>query len=78
MNLRSIGKKAAVITLIAALSMGSLTGCQKDTKLVFTTGLSGNELFKIGTATCTTPEIMIYLTTFYNQYAETYGQEMWH
>ena len=78
MNLRSIGKKAAVITLIAALSMGSLTGCQKDTKLVFTTGLSGNELFKIGTATCTIPEIMIYLTTFYNQYAETYGQEMWH
>ena len=78
MNLKYIGKKAAVICLVAALSMSSLTGCQKDTKLVFTTGLSGNELFKIGTATCTTPEIMIYLTTFYNQYAETYGQEMWH
>ena len=78
MNLKYIGKKAAVICLVTALSMSSLTGCQKNTKLVFTTGLSGNELFKIGTATCTTPEIMIYLTTFYNQYAETYGQEMWH
>lgn len=78
MNLKYIGKKAAVICLVTALSMSSLTGCQKNTKLVFTTGLSGNELFKIGASTCTTPEIMIYLTTFYNQYAKTYGQEMWH
>lgn len=64
--------------MTAALSMGCLTGCQSNTRIVFTTGLSGNELFKIGSATCTTPEIMIYLTTFYNQYADTYGQEMWH
>lgn len=78
MNFKYIVKKAAAVCLMAALSIGGLTGCQSDTKVVFTTGLSGNELFKIGTATCTTPEIMIYLTTFYNQYAEAYGQEMWH
>ena len=78
MNLKYIAKRAAVMCLVAALSIGSLTGCQSETKVVFTTGLSGNELFKIGSATCTTPEIMIYLTTCYNQYAKTYGQEMWH
>ena len=78
MNLKYRIKKAAVLCLVTAFCIGSLTGCQRDTKLVFTTGLSGNELFKIGSATCTTPEIMIYLTTFYNQYSDTYGQEMWH
>ncbi len=77
MNLKYISKKIAVLCLTATLSAGSLTGCGSNTKLVFTTGLSGNQLFKIGSATCTTPEIMVYLTTFYNQYVETYGQEMW-
>lgn len=78
MNFKYMIKKAILVGLMVILCAGSLTGCQRDTKLVFTTGLSGNELFKIGTSTCTTPEIMIYLTTFYNQYSDTYGQEMWH
>lgn len=78
MNFKNIAKKAAAVCLVAALSMGTLTGCQGDTKIVFTTGLSGDQIFKIGSMTCTTPEIMVYLTTFYNQYADTYGQEMWH
>ena len=78
MNLKYIAKKIAVVCLIGAISAGGLTGCGSDTKIVFTTGLSGNQLFKIGSTTCTTPEIMVYLTTFYNQYAHTYGPEMWH
>ena len=78
MNLKYIAKKAAAVCLIGAISAGCLGGCGKQTKLVFTTGLSGNQLFKIGSATCTTPEIMVYLTTFYNQYADIYGEEMWH
>ena len=78
MNLKYITKKLAVAGLIGVLSLGCLTGCGKNSKLVFTTGLSGNQLFKIGSTTCTTPEIMIYLTTFYNQYVDTYGEEMWH
>ena len=77
MNFRYIGKKLAVFCLIGLMSMGTLTGCSKDTKLVFTTGLSGNQIFKIGSTKCTMPEAMIYLTTFYNQYADIYGQEMW-
>ena len=41
-----------------------------NTKIVLTTGLSGNQVFKIGSETCTMPETMIYLTTFYNQYED--------
>lgn len=77
MNFRYIGKKLAVLCMIGLLSIGTLTGCSKDTKIVFTTGLSGNQIFKIGSTKCTMPEAMIYLTTFYNQYADIYGQEMW-
>ena len=77
MNLKYIRKRMAVLGLSAVLTMTGLTGCGNQTKLVFTTGLSGNQVFKIGTETCTMPEIMIYLTTFYNQYAEIYGKEMW-
>lgn len=78
MILKYIKKRTAVVCLALSMTMASLTGCGSDTKLVFTTGLSGNQLFKIGSATCTMPEIMVYLTTFYNQYADTYGTEMWH
>lgn len=77
MKLKYIKKRTAVLCLALSMMMTSLTGCGKDTKLVFTTGLSGNQLFKIGSTTCTLPEVMIYLTTFYNQYADTYGTEMW-
>ena len=77
MKFRYIAKKIGVLALIGVLSFGGLTGCGGDTKIVFTTGLSGNQLFKIGSTTCTTPEIMVYLTSFYNQYVDIYGQEMW-
>ncbi len=77
MKFNYIAKKLGVLSLIGVLSMSSLTGCGGNTKIVFTSGLSGHQLFKIGSTTCTTPEIMVYLTSFYNQYADTYGQEMW-
>lgn len=77
MNLKYIRKRMAVLGLSAVLTITGLTGCGTQTKLVFTTGLSGNQVFKIGSETCIMPEIMIYLTTFYNQYANIYGKEMW-
>ena len=77
MNFRYISKKTAALCLVALMSMSTMTGCQSDTKLVFTTGLSGNQIFKIGSTVCTMPEAMVYLTTFYNQYADIYGPEMW-
>ncbi len=78
MNFKYIAKRLVAMGVIGMIGLSCLTGCGKNSKLVFTTGLSGNQLFKIGSSTCTTPEIMIYLTTFYNQYVDTYGEEMWH
>lgn len=78
MKVRNMTKRIAAVCLVLAIGMGGMSGCQSRTKIVFTTGLSGNQLFKIGSAVCTMPEIMIYLTTFYNQYADIYGPEMWH
>lgn len=77
MNFKYITKKIAVVCLAGFITLCGLTGCQRETKIVFTTGLSGNQIFKIGSAICTRPEIMVYLTTFYNQYVAAYGQEMW-
>lgn len=77
MKFKYIVKKAAVLFLAAALCVGNLTGCGKETKVVFTMGLSGNQVFQIGSKTCVKPELMVYLITFYNQYAKTYGEEMW-
>lgn len=78
MNLKSIAKRMMILCLSGILTVGSLTGCGQQTKIVFTTGLSGNQIFKIGSSVCTRPEIMIYLTTFYNEYTKAYGEEMWH
>ena len=46
MKFKYITKKLAVLGLTGVLSMSSLTGCGGNTKIVFTTGLSGNQLFK--------------------------------
>lgn len=64
------------------LVMGTITGCSvpdinKDTKIVFTTGFKKNEVFRIEKASCTLPEIMVYLTNTKNQYESTFGPEIW-
>ena len=43
-----------------AMSVGLLTGCS-DTKIVVTTGLASNELFRIGSETCKLSEALVYL-----------------
>ncbi len=77
MNFKYIAKKAAMLSLVTVMSLGTMTGCGDDTKIVFTTGISGNQIFKIGSTTGTMPEAMVYLTTFYNQYGDIYGEAMW-
>ena len=75
---KSLGKKLAVL-LSAAVLAGSFTGCGllQNTEIVFTTGLSGNQLFKIGKSVCTLPEAMIYVMDYQRQYEGVYGVEMW-
>lgn len=48
-----------------------------DTKVVLTTGFKKNEIFKIGTQSCTQSEVMVYLTNMQNQYETVYGAEIW-
>lgn len=75
-KMRSWRKIAAAGVLV--LMLGLLTSCSGDgTKVVFTTGFGKNEVFRIGSASCTVPELMVYLTTTQNQYESVYGAEVW-
>lgn len=59
------------------LCIGFLTACNGDTKVVLTTGLKKNEVFRIGNLSCTLPEVMVYLTNMQNQYEDVFGEEIW-
>lgn len=48
-----------------------------DKRVVLTTGLKKNEVFKIGDMSCTQSEIMVYLTNMQNQYEAVYGEKIW-
>jgi len=57
-----------------------LSGCStdfSDTKIVLTTGLAKDELFRIEDMSCSRPEIMVYLTNMQNQYENVYGEAIW-
>ena len=62
--------------LAVVLCTGLLTGCE-NTKIVLTTGLASNELFRIGDVSCMLPEALVYLNNQKNQYENVYGIEMW-
>ncbi len=64
----------AILLVTAAFSLG---GCGDETKVVLTTGMKENEVFRIADASCTLPEAMIYLTNLQNQYEEVYGAQIW-
>ena len=51
-------RRGAAALLAAIVLTGSLTGCGtwSNTKIVLTTGLTGDQLFKVGKSVCTLPE----------------------
>lgn len=53
-----------------------ITACG-DARVIFTRGLSKDEVFRIGDAVCTKAEMMVYLTNFRNQYEDVYGSQVW-
>lgn len=54
------------------------TGCGRDgAKVVLTTGLRKDEVFRIDSVSCTLPEILVYLTNTQNQYESVYGKQIW-
>lgn len=68
------GGAVCLCALLAVLLFLFLGG---DTRVVLTTGLKKNEIFKIGSQSCTQAEAMIYLTNMQNQYEAVYGAEIW-
>lgn len=74
------GRGLMALALAIALGLTGLTACGGDgsgTKVVFTTGFDKDEVFRIGNASCSTAEVMVYLTTTQNQYESVYGPEVW-
>lgn len=70
-------RKIFICICMCALFMGALAGCSDGTKVVLTTGFKKNEVFKIGSASCTLPEVMVYLTNMQNRYESIFGEEIW-
>ena len=72
-------KRGLIACLCACLLTGGTTGCShfENTEFVLTTGLTENQLFKVGSSVCTLPEAMIYVMDYQKQYESVYGVEMW-
>lgn len=70
-------KKALGGVLLSSLL---LTGCDSSTldhKIVFTTGFSGNEVFRIEDVTCSLTEILVYLVNTQEGYEVNFGSGIW-
>lgn len=65
--------------LMGILLIGCLGGCKDSDrgKVVFTTSLAKDELFRIDQVSCTLPEYMLYLVNTQNKYEEVFGKEIW-
>lgn len=71
------GKRLLACVCAAVLAAGVLSGCGTGRKVVLTTGMKKDEVFRIEDASCSLPEIMVYLTNMQNQYEAVYGEEIW-
>lgn len=72
-------RRAAALFFCGFLAIAALSSCgdENGAKVVFTTGMGQDEVFRIGSGVCTVPEMMVYLTNTQNQYESVYGQEVW-
>lgn len=67
--------RCRVVSLILAACF-LLSGCS-NTKIVLTTGLASDELFRIGEVSCRLPEALVYLMNQKGTYESVYGIDMW-
>lgn len=71
-------RRCCILMLCLGLGVCWLTACDAEgARVVFTTGLGENEVFRIADINCTRAEIMVYLTTMQNRYESVYGPEIW-
>lgn len=71
--------KKISIFVSCLLLIGCLCSCgaEERGKVVFTTSLTKDELFRIAEVSCTLPEYMIYLANIRNKYEEAFGEDIW-
>ncbi len=73
-------KKAGKLLCLMLCFLFFLTGCGEDeetTKVVLTTGFDKDEIFRVESASCSLPEVMVYLTNTQNRYESIYGPQIW-
>ncbi|MCM1056652.1 MAG: peptidylprolyl isomerase [Firmicutes bacterium] len=71
-------RQCCILMLCLWLGLFGLTACDGEgARVVFTTGLGENEVFRIADINCTRPEIMVYLVTMQNRYESVYGPKIW-
>lgn len=73
-------KKGSVWVAVLSLGAASLSGCslsRGESKVIFTTALEKDDIFRIGDSVCKKSEFMVYLTNTQNQYEKVYGDEVW-
>lgn len=67
------------ILVCCLLLVGCLSACgdSERGKVVFTTALAKDELFRIDKVSCTLPEYMLYLANVQNKYEDAFGARIW-
>lgn len=72
-------KRKIKVWLMLLLSVLLLNGCgeRKSEEIVLSTGLKADEVFRLGTVSCSLKEARIYLYNEQNRYEEVYGTEIW-
>jgi foldase protein PrsA len=74
------GGRAGLLLCSLILPLFLLTGCAGNLtshKVVFTTGFSDDEAFRIEESTCSLTEVMVYLVNTREGYEATFGTEIW-
>ncbi len=75
---KSLRKKGRIF-ICCLLLIGCLSACgdSERGKVVFTTALAKDELFRIDKVSCSLPEYMLYLTNVQNRYEDAFGPQIW-
>ncbi|MCH4193349.1 MAG: peptidylprolyl isomerase [Butyrivibrio sp.] len=68
---------AAVFCAMALDGCAALPTAQNPLKIVLTTGFGQNEVFRIEDASCSLPELMVYLINTQDEYEKTLGSGIW-
>ena len=77
--LKELRQKLNILAALALLCPLVLTGCSglSTTRVVFTTGFSNEEVFRIEDSICTLSEAMVYLVNTQEGYEKTFGSSIW-